>query len=255
MVDYLYDGTFEGLLTCIYAHYYQEKASGIYSEKNYQANLLHGFVPIKTEEEKATRVYDAIAQKISAYDLGRIYKAFLSCAEAKEIKILQYVRLGFKEGPRISSLHGNPIVFAVQEAEQKVGIEVHRLYGLIRFSVMKTPTGQEILYCPLEPDNDVLELLAPHFTDRFAHDPFIIHDQTRKKALIAAEKQWYISDFTQEDVPDISPEEENYRTLWKKYFETIAIKERINPKCQKRCMPVRYWKNLTEMICKDLRNA
>ena len=29
MTDYLYDGTFEGILTCIYHHYYTDKATGI----------------------------------------------------------------------------------------------------------------------------------------------------------------------------------------------------------------------------------
>jgi probable DNA metabolism protein len=41
--------------------------------------------------------------------------------------------------------------------------------------------------------------------------------------------------------------EKEYQDLWKKYFETIAIKERTNPRCQKNFMPVRYWKNLTEL--------
>ena len=34
MIDYLYDGTFEGLLTCIYENYYTEKASGIFQVTN-----------------------------------------------------------------------------------------------------------------------------------------------------------------------------------------------------------------------------
>ena len=42
MIDYLYDGTFEGLLTCIYENYYTEKASGIFREEAYQSNLLGG---------------------------------------------------------------------------------------------------------------------------------------------------------------------------------------------------------------------
>ena len=44
MIDYLYDGTFEGLLTCIYENYYTEKASGIFREEAYQSNLLGGCI-------------------------------------------------------------------------------------------------------------------------------------------------------------------------------------------------------------------
>ncbi|WP_027400427.1 TIGR03915 family putative DNA repair protein [Anaerovorax odorimutans] len=247
-MDYLYDGTFEGFLTCVYYHYYNERAAGIFTKDKYQMTLLGDYKEIKTEEDKAVKVYNAIKQKISNYDLKRIYKVFLSTVENKENKMLEYIVLGFKLGPKVSSLHGNATVFAVQDAEKKVGFEVHRLTGLLRFSVMVSQSGQEILYCEVEPDHDVLELLSSHFTDRFKHDPFIIHDKRRNKALIANEGKWYISDFSQDDVLDYSLEEREYRELWSKYFETIAIKERINPKCQKRCMPVRYWKNLTEFL-------
>ena len=105
----------------------------------------------------------------------------------------------------------------------------------------------EVLYAPIEPDHDVCELLAEHFCDRFRNDPFIIHDKKRSKALVASAGEWYISEFTEQNLPALSDAESEYRELWKKYFSAIAIKERINPKCQRNFMPVRYWKNLTEM--------
>lgn len=243
MVDYLYDDTFEGLLTCIYHHYYTEKASGIYTAREYQSTMLGGHCDVTTDEEKAAVVYDAIEKKISSYDLGRIYKVFLSSVEQKETKILNYVRLGFVKGASISMLHGDPIVFPVQEAEKKVNFEIHRLNGLIRFSEL----GNKMMYSSIEPDHDVVEFLAEHFTDRFKGEPFIIHDIKRNKALVAYQREWYISDFTKENLPQISEGEAAYQKLWKHYFENIAIKERINPKCQKNMMPVRYWKHLPEM--------
>lgn len=250
MVDYLYDGTFEGFLTCIYTHYYEEKASGIYRKENYQASLLNGSRFVETEEKKASRVYEAIQNKISREDLRRIYRVFLSSDEDKENILLSYIRMGFKEGAGISLLHSNPIVFAVQKCEYKVSIETHRIKGLARFSALKNSSsgtsGKEILYCCVEPDHDILEIIAGHFSDRLKNDPFIIHDKTRSKAVFAQGGSWYISGFTDQDLPLLGVGEREYRDLWKKYFETIAIQERVNPNCQKRFMPVRYWKNLTE---------
>ncbi len=242
MVDYLYDETFEGLLTCIYHHYYTEKASGIFPKDAYQSTMLGGCMEIETEEHKAVTVYEAIEKKISSWDLKRIYKVFMSSTEQKECKILNYVRLGFVKGPGIRLLHGDPIVFPVQEAEQKVNAEVHRMKGLIRFSELE----EGILYSPIEPDHDIVEFLARHFSDRFKNEPFIIHDAKRNKALVAYHGSWYISHFTKENLSSHSKEEAEYRRLWKSYFENMAIKERINPRCQKNMMPVRYWKNLTE---------
>ena len=242
MVDYLYDGTFEGLLTCIYHHYYTEKASGIFRKEEYQSTMLGGYQEVETEEEKTITVYEAIEKKISSEDLKRVYKVFMSSVANKETKILNYVRLGFVKGSCVSMLHGDPIVYEVQQAERKVNGEVHRLKGLIRFSEL----GNKVLYSPIEPDHDLIEFLADHFCDRFENEPFIIHDVKRSKALIAYQGSWYISRFTKDELSPLSEEEKEYRRLWKSYFENMAIRERINPRCQKNLMPVRYWKHLTE---------
>ena len=113
----------------------------------------------------------------------------------------------------------------------------------VRFSVMEN----DVLYAEIEPDNDVLELIAGHFRDRFRNDPFIIRDLKRGKAIVAYGGHWYISGFTDDYVPEQSSEEQEYRNLWKNYFDNIAIKERKNPRCQRSFMPLRYWKHLTEV--------
>lgn len=243
MIDYLYDGTFEGILTCIYHHYYTEKASGIFHRDSYQSTLLGGYMEVETDQMKAVTVYEAIERKISSYDLRRIYKAYLSNDPDKETKILRYIVLGFREGAKISMLHGNQTVFDIQSIEKKIEVEKERMLQFVRFSVMEN----DVLYARIEPDNDVVELIAGHFCDRFKNEPFIIHDVKRSKALIAYRKKWYISQFDDEDIPELSADEHDYRRLWKNYFENIAIRERTNPRCQKNFMPVRYWKHLTEV--------
>jgi len=243
MVDYLYDGTFEGLLTCIYLHYYNEKASGIFPKDEYQPDMFHSCVEAVTDQEKADIVYEAIKNKISPYDLRRIYRVYKADADGKEKMILDYVRLGFKMGGQISLLHGNQVVFEVQRVDKKVSNEVHRLKGLIRFSELEGG----VLYSPVEPDHDVVEFLARHFCDRYKNEPFIIHDLKRDKALVAYGGRWYVTHFTKEKVSAISAGEQDYRDLWKQYFDNMAIKQRINPRCQKNMMPERYWKHLTEM--------
>lgn len=253
MLDYLYDGSFEGLLTCVYHHYYSEKASGIFFQGSYQSTMLRSYKVIETEEEKAMRVYSAVAEKISPAALGRIYNVFLSSSEDKETKILAYLVMGFKMGSGISLLHSHPVVLALQQIEKKVLFEVHRLSGLVRFSVLSGnklgyagQEQQEILYCPLEPDHDVIELLADHFADRLKSEPFVLHDKRRGKAVFAFGGNWYISAYTQDPMSQLTGAEKHWQSLWQEYFDTIAIKERTNPRCQKNFMPVRYWKNLTE---------
>lgn len=243
MLDYLYDGTFEGFLTCVHFHYYHDKANNISEKSSYQPNLMVSYYEVPTDFEMADKVYKAIQKKISPYDLQRIYKVFKSNVPEREIHLLNYIRLGFKVGPKISLLHGNAYVSPVEKIEKTFSNEVHRMIELLRFSVLES----NILYAVFEPDHDVLEFLWKHFTDRFKHESFIIHDKKRGKALLYHGGDWYISQFNDEHLLPYTKEEEQYRKLWKQYFDSIAIKERINPRCQRNFMPIRYWKHLTEM--------
>ena len=245
-MDYLYDKTFDGFLCCVYNHYYLEKATGIFPSSSYQQSLLNKCFTVVTDEGHAKRVYNAIKDKISIHDIKRIYRAFHTDTKDMEMKLLNYIILAFKNGSKIRLLHGNQIVIDVQEAEQKLGREVHRLCGLVRFSVI-CEGENEILFSTIDADNDVLQFLAPHFTDRFHKSAFIIHDQKRNKSLVSFNREWYISDELDLSSIKYAASEEEYRKLWRRYFEIMAIKERINPKCQKNFMPVRYWKNLTEI--------
>ena len=40
--------------------------------------------------------------------------------------------------------------------------------------------------------------------------------------------------------------EARYRLLWKRFYDTIAIRERENPRCRMTNMPKRYWGTMTE---------
>lgn len=243
MIDYIYDGTFEGLLTCVYHHYYTDQAAGIYTAGEYQPTLLWGCREVESDSAMATAVYEAIEKKISSYDLKRVYKAYLSSEADKEMKILRYLVLGFRIGARISSLHGDPVVFDMQSIEKRMSVEKERMLQFVRFSVMKGG----VLYAEIEPDNDMLELIADHFCDRYREEPFVIHDIRRHKALTAYRGEWYISPFDGKEVPDLSDDEKLCRELWREYFERIAIRARKNRRCQQHFIPSRYGRHLTEM--------
>ena len=243
MQDYLYDGTFEGLLTCVYHHYYTEKASGIFPADEYQRNMLSRCFEVATDKEKAGRVYAAIESRISKYDLRRVYKAFRSEVDDKEMKILNYLVLGFRVGGRISRIHAHEAVIPIQDAERRVARDIDKYLGLVRFEECQNG----IMYGVIEPDTDVIEFIAVHFSDRFRNEPFILHDAVRNKAVIAHCGRWYISSFTEKDIPAKGRDDKEFRQLWRTYFEHIAIKERLNPELQRNILPKKYWKHLTEM--------
>ena len=52
------------------------------------------------------------------------------------------------------------------------------------------------------------------------------------------------------NLPEMDDEELAMQKLWKLFYDTIAIKERYNPKCRMSFLPKRTWDLLPEM--KDL---
>lgn len=84
-------------------------------------------------------------------------------------------------------------------------------------------------------DTRVLELLAPHFSDRFPNENWMIYDKKRQKVLAheqGGECTVYIQAVlnTQETDPVQSDEYEN---LWKAFCSHITIPERKNPGLQR----------------------
>lgn len=240
-MDYLYDGTFEGLLTCIYYHYKKEEAEGIYDILSYQQSILNNYEVIETHIEKARTVSDAINKKISRKAYIDVYYCYLSNAENKENIILEFLKFAFKYGRNTMNFYSHEKVLPINEASLKVSKEVHRFLGILRFSDV-----EGILFARFSPDNDILILLVEHFADRYKFEKFIILDEKRNKAVAYADDAWEIKENIKLDALEYSKDEKMIQSLWKQYFMDLAIKERINLNLQFQFVPERYRKNMAE---------
>ncbi|MDF2548254.1 MAG: hypothetical protein K0R93_3152 [Anaerosolibacter sp.] len=245
MIHYIYDGSFDGLLTCIYEAYYRKEApEKILFQEDDQENLLVRKVYIEQDKVKAEKVYAAIGAKISRNALKNVFYAFLSEQEDAGSLIYRYIHLGFKIGKAIDEHLSDDRVLDIYKTVQRVTKEKHLMLGLVRFRKL----GENLYYAPITPDYQILGLLAPHFAKRIADQNWIIHDMGRNMAAVYNQKEWMITEMMLEKSVDIIEEERFYQQLWQQYFKSIAIKNRINPKLQKRYMPKRYWSNLVEEI-------
>ncbi len=241
VMDYLYDGTFEGLLTCIYFHYKEENATGIYNASSYQQSIVNEYKIIKTDETKAGTVSNAINNKISREAYINVFYCFLSDIENKENIILEFLVFAFKYGKNTMNFFSHEKVLPINEAYIKVSREEHKFLGILRFSDIGG-----ILYSRFSPDNDILILITDHFADRYKYEKFIIHDEKRKKAVIYSEEAWEIKENVIIENPEYSRDEKILQSLWKQYFNDLAIKERTNINLQFQFVPSRYRKNMAE---------
>lgn len=240
-MDYIYDGTFEGLLTCIFLHYKKQATTGIYNIKSYQQSMINNYEIVITNRENAKIVSEAINNKISREAYLYIYYAFLSCMENKENIILDFIVFAFKYGKNTMNFYSHEKVLPINEIHQKVGKESHRFKGILRF---KDING--LLYAKFSPDNDILVLITDHFANRYRYEKFIIHDEKRQKAVIYANDKWEIIENIQLDNFDESKDEKLFQSLWKQYFNDLAIEERKNIGAQFQFVPARYRKNMVE---------
>lgn len=244
MIVYIYDGTFEGLLTSIYEAYYRhENPDDIIPMDRLENNFLYQRYIIKTDPNKARKVYKSIQEKISEEALKRVFYAYLSELAGSGGAILNYLRIGFKIGKDIDNNLAHDAVFTMDKINLKVSGERHAILGLLRFRMLEN----NILYASFEPQYNITGLIAPHFANRLANENWVIHDIKRNIAALYNKKEWIISEFNLEDNLIIHEEEEDYQEMWRSYYKHISIASRKNLRLKKNNMPMKYWKHLVEL--------
>lgn len=241
-VIYVYDGTFDGFLCCVHEFYYSSfNPVDIIREEDIEASLYQ-FVTIETDPYKAHRVRAAVEEKISCYTLRFLQECFLSYQKYTELHMLRFVVKGFKKGADIFRLVSDDDVDFVLKAHNHIKREKHLYLGIIRFY-----KANDVYISVIKPKNRIVPLLANHFTQRFANQDFMIYDAANKQALMYNKKQVTIIKADNIELPEMDGEERNMQKLWKLFYDTVAIKERYNPKCRMSFMPKRTWDMLPEM--------
>jgi probable DNA metabolism protein len=252
MIIWQYDKTFEGFLTLVFDGYdlklFPDKILGPNQSDLFRDNANHQVV---TDEVKAKRVWDGLLKKTSAENGQMFYRVFLSELDGVELLMLNYVKAVFASPINMELNFGNPHVLEMVKIGQKVGREAHRIPMFIRFQ----KTIDDIYYASFDPQYNVLPLAIDHFEKRFADQKWIIYDTRRNYGFYYDLETTTEVTFTQSMIdpksgkiaPSVMAEDEQlFQELWKSYFKSMCIKERINPKLHRQLLPKRFWKYLTE---------
>ncbi len=100
----------------------------------------------------------------------------------------------------------------------------------------------------IEPKNRVLPLLAAHFAARYSGERLVLYDRTHREAFVSDRGRWRLLPAEDFRMGPAGSEERAFRAMWRKYYQTIAIEGRLNPKCQSAHLPKRYRHVMTEFI-------
>jgi len=240
-IAYIYDGSFEGLLCCVYESYYQkELPSMIFSHSETQETLFD-VKEIITDYTSAQKVENSINKSISNEALRLVRLCYYSQAENREIIILNFLRMGYKTGAPVTNMLADDTVKSITDIARSVQRESHYYKEFLRFS-----DYNGALVAIIEPKNFVLPMIVNHYCDRFPSEQFLIYDESHKYAIVYQNGKSVIVPLENLELPEACENEEKFRALWKRFYDTIAIEGRINPKLRMNNMPKRYWKHLTE---------
>lgn len=241
-VIYCYDGTFDGLMCCVFESFLKKEIpSDILPDEPEQLSLSE-IKYIETDTAYSKRVIRGIAEKISADSLLFIKQAFLTYIPDKDMLILDYIRKGIRYGRKIEKMLSDDTVNALNKAVYHCTHEAHLLKGFIRFSDLGG-----YLAAVISPKNKVIPLIADHFTDRLGNENFFIYDRTHRMALVYFEHRAEIMENIDFEMPSADEFEKSFRMLWREFYDAIEIQERKNPRCRMNNMPKRFWENMTEM--------
>ncbi|MGC3947085.1 MAG: TIGR03915 family putative DNA repair protein [Chryseolinea sp.] len=249
----IYDGSFHGLLTGIFEIYERKLSDAeIIRSHHYQPHLNGSMLTIETDRTKSGRVWNGLRQKISASKRNEVFKTFLSELPEMERVITQFSKHVFSNDHNVEEDLGHPGVLGVKKIAKKVHREKHRMEAFIRFQ----RTKDDLYFASIEPDFNVLPLIASHFRDRYADQRWLIYDLRRKYGISYDCQTSIVTevtvDFDRTAMMQFLPEsmchedEMEYQKLWKDYFCSVNIGARKNVKLHVRHVPTRYWRYLTE---------
>lgn len=249
----IYDGSLVGLLSSIFAIY--ERRLGnvrICKAGVFQPDAFAEVIIVESEPVKAKRVWSGMKKRLSAKGLGWFYYTWLSELPDMENALTAFARKVFASNNNIENNFGDPAVLKLSDTAKKVGREKHRMEAFVRFR----QTKENIYYATVEPDFNVLPLIAPHFKNRYADQHWLIYDIRRKYGIYYNADTYQVSEVTidwkegikpgKEAGVVFTPEESKYQELWQDYFKSTGIAERKNMRLHIQHVPRRYWKHLTE---------
>lgn len=250
MQTVLYDGSWDGFLCAVFDVYeYRFTHVQIVAADHYNGSLFGAVHQARIDAAQSDRVWKGLERILSSEATTALYRTFLSEERGREDHLLAYIRYAFSSAGNIEEDLGHASVLYVVQTARKVWREKHRMEAFVRFQ----ETADGLFAAFVEPDHDVLPLIAPHFEARYADQRWMVYDTRRRYGVYydgnTVEPVSVSFDETTDErniAHTYAPSEAAYQALWQQYFKSVNIAARKNTRLHLQHMPRRYWKNLPE---------
>jgi probable DNA metabolism protein len=251
MTVFQYDRTFEGLLSAVFDAYagrvFPERLIGVGEPEPMFTERLFS---VETERSKADRVWRGLQKKMIARAANQVFHVWLSELPGCDELLFRYIRKIFDSAAGREADFTDADVLEVHKIAFQVARESEHIRQFVRFQ----KAGDDTYFAPIEPKYNCLALSLPYFKDRFADQKWMIYDTRRgygfyydRSKVVEINLPNDPMDGAVLDAKLMAEDEKLFQTLWSGYFRALTIRERINPKLQRRLMPARFWKYMPEM--------
>jgi len=248
MTYYTCEYEWEAMLSCIYDAWSSKKGHQnikLLLEPVEQYTLFDSYIHVDSDPQKAERVSNAVCQKISAYVYRRLAYCAMSCEKDVLDTIYRVMILGFAYGPNVLDMVQYKDIMHFSELTKRVGSDVCRFTEILRFHEVEN----HVYVAHIEPKCRVITAIAPHFMDRMPSEQWMIVDDIRREAVLYNGNELMYMRLTVEELDHLlrtENENDHFTDLWKVFYESIAIKERENPTCQRSHFPIWARKHAVE---------
>ena len=248
---YLCHDTLMGLCSALYDAWKERREDGNAGIAFYgmlEQELFCEYVDVTESEQKMMALTHMIQKNLGMEAYTRIYYAAKSPDRNKGTAIFQTLVAAREiiDSRKIMEHLTNPFVRKVFELSRKVGNELHFFKEILRFRELE----RGIVYAEIEPENEILDGLIPHFENRFPLENWMIHDKVRQMAVVheTGKHCILVDDLTldNECLKQYSDSEQEILRLWKQFFHDISIPERESYERQRQMVGHKYRKNMVE---------
>lgn len=248
------DGIFTGIYDA-WASHYGHKNIQLSSDNSGNLMLFSEYIPVIPDCDKSRKVSRTLITRFGTDFYETICKCAMADSHCRKLTmdkanaIYQTIvmALALPEGAKVLEYLSEPCISCILELCRQTANEGHHLLEFLRFSELKSG----ILFAQIHAKNDVLPILATHFTDRLPLENFIIYDASHQMAAVHKSSKDYLivdaSSLNLDLTKEYSSEEDGFRKLWCTFFDSIAIEARKNPKLQSQNIPKRFWNDTVEL--------
>lgn len=242
----LYDGSFNGFLTCIFTAFEQKvNVVDIQRKNQAQKGLFTETQIILTQVHKAKRVWNGISQR-SNNAIKNIYFAFLSETTGIEKLLYLYIQKIVTKGSPNSLDLNDDMVFRITQLGNMVGRKKNQMESFMKFNV----STDGVHFIIVEPEFDILPLVSKHYRSNFSDRQWIIYDIKRNYGLYfnlhTVQLMTLDSKYILANAMPLNNAVQNGAIsiieLWNTYFVNNSIKSLISNKLHTHQLPKRQRK-------------